>query len=499
MDLLRALDRVVGVVSPRAELRRIQARAAVALARRHYEGASVGRRTGGWRTSPTSQNAAAQGELSLLRDRARYLVRNNAWGLRAADLYEDDVVGTGIVPAFESETPGVAERLMEIWREHAETTQIDADGRLTVYGLQALAVRTIFESGEVLIRRRWRRPTDGLPLPLQIQLLEPDHLDVGHDLARTASGGRILQGIQLDPIGRREGYWLWPEHPGEIAWIGQSSSLVPAAEILHAYRVVRAGQLRGVPALAAVVVALRDLDEYRDAQVIKQKIAACLTGFIEDSAETGDPPVPGAVAQTPESLEPGALVHLSGGKKIVFSQPPTVGEYESFLKGQLRYLASGTGTTYESLSGDWSDVNFSSGRLGFLQVGRGIERWRWNVMISQILDPLARWVVDAAVLSRRVPADARYRVRWTPPRRAMWDPKNEVPAQRDRIRAGMTSLSEVIREDGQDPRTVLEELRRDLDLLAELGLRVESDPSVALRGSPPAPDQETPRETPPSA
>ena len=488
MDLARSIDRLVGLISPATEVRRLRAREAVDLARRSYEGASVSRRTGGWITAPTSQNEAARGRLGTLRNRSRDLVRNNAWALRAAELYEDEVVGTGITPKFEADDSKTAKELEAIWKEWAETTQIDADGRLTVYGLQALAVRTIFESGEVLLRRRWRRPADRLAIPLQIELLEPDHLDDSKDYGRLENGARIQAGIQLSPIGKREGYWLFQDHPGDsFSLRAFESRLVPESEVLHAYRVTRSKQLRGIPALAAVVIAIRDLDEYRDSQVVKQKIAACLAALIQDNAELGEPKTgAGPVPLLPEFLEPGALIPLPPGKTVAMVQPPTVAEYGEFTKAQLRYLSSGLGVTYEALSGDWSDVNFSSGRLGHLQAGRGIDRWRWTVVVSQILDPLVRWVVEAAVISGRI-RDGRWSVRWTPPHRAIWDPKTEVPAARDKIRAGMTSLSEVLREQGQDPRSVLEELASDLEMARSLGLRLESDPSVPLRGSPNAP------------
>jgi hypothetical protein len=34
----------------------------------------------------------------------------------------------------------------------------------------------MLEGGEALVRLRWRRPEDGLPVALQIQVLEAEHL-----------------------------------------------------------------------------------------------------------------------------------------------------------------------------------------------------------------------------------------------------------------------------------------------------------------------------------
>ena len=493
MKFSRLIDSVVELVSPAAGLRRARARIAVETILRHYEGASHSRRTAGWIAPPTSQNAAVQGKLGVLRDRSRDIIRNNAWATSAVELYESEIVGTGIVPTFVAKDPKIAVDALDLWKAHCGTTAIDADGRLDLYGLQALAVRTIFESGEVLIRRRRRFASDGLPLPFQVELLEPDHLDETRDTFRTSSGGRIASGIQLSPIGAREGYWLFPDHPGELVWSGEASRFVPASEILHAYRLKRAKQLRGIPALAAVLAKLRDLDEFEDAALLKAKIAACLTAFVSDPAE-GELPTTGVQTKNviPESLEPGAIVNLPGGKSISFSTPPADATYPDFVRANLRAIAAGVGVTYEALTGDWSMVNYSSARMGWLQNARSVDRFRWNVLVTQALNPLAGWFTFAAVLSGKLP-DVPIGVLWTPPRRAMLDPKTEVPARRDAVRAGFASPSEILREDGQDPEQVWKEAAADFAKLRALGLHYESDPAVALRGSPaPAPAPKDP-------
>ncbi len=90
----------------------------------------------------------------------------------------------------------------------------------------------MIEAGEVLVRRRLRRSSDGLAVPLQLQVLEADFLDA------TKSGGlgkrRLVQGIEFDAIGRRRAYWLHAEHPGDAYGAlqnGLQSRPAPAAEI----------------------------------------------------------------------------------------------------------------------------------------------------------------------------------------------------------------------------------------------------------------------------
>jgi lambda family phage portal protein len=502
VDLGRSLDSLVGIFSPRAQFSRMRARAAVETVLRHYEGASQSRRTAGWRAPSTSANTSMQGSLAKLRDRSRDLCRNNPWADHVVELYESEIVGPGIVPRFTAQSANVAAAMQEAWKEHCETRSIDAEERLDVYGLQALAVRTIIESGEVLWRRRRRLPSDGLPLQFQVETLEPDHLDPVRDFWLLANGGRIRYAIQLDPLGRREGYWLLPNHPGEGNVPYLPSKLVPASEVLHAYRLKRPKQLRGVPALASVLIKLRDGDEYEDAQLLKQKISACLTAFVTDLADGEEMPAPDPNGDKPsqplDALEPGAIVNLPSGKTVEFSTPPSVDGYEAYVRSILRGVAAGAHVTYEALSGDWSNVNYSSARMGFLQNSRTVDRFREHVLITQLLNPLVQWVAEAAVLAGRIPMDEPVAVTWTPPRRAMLDPKTEVPARRDAVRAGQCSLSEILREDGLDPEQVFSELASDFKKLDALGLKVESDPRVPLRTGTPAGGEGTQSEAAPT-
>src|SRR5690606_27084232 len=127
-----------------------------------------------------------------------------------------------------------------------------------------------------------RRLEDGLPVPLQLQVLEPDHLDAGRN-ETLADGGYILQGVEFDPLGRRRAYWLFPVHPGEAGIMGRGALVsrpAPARQILHLFERLRPGQVRGVPWFAPAILKLRDLDEYDDAELVRKKIEACFAAFV---------------------------------------------------------------------------------------------------------------------------------------------------------------------------------------------------------------------------
>src|SRR5262249_46395945 len=154
---------------------------------RHFEAASIGRRTDGWHRLGTDANAAAAGNALLyVRAQARDLVRNNPWARHGLRRIVANTVGWGVRPKAAGRS---AELITQRWRDWAETTQCDAAGRLTMYGIQALVMRAVVESGEVLIRRRYRQLSDGLAIPMQLQVLEPDYIDTGRDGIIGDAGG----------------------------------------------------------------------------------------------------------------------------------------------------------------------------------------------------------------------------------------------------------------------------------------------------------------------
>ena len=59
---------------------------------------------------------------------------------------------------------------------------------------------------------------------------------------------------------------------------------MPAREVLHVYRPIDAGQIRGLPHVAPAMVRLFLLDQYDDAELDRKKTAAMFAGFITKTA-----------------------------------------------------------------------------------------------------------------------------------------------------------------------------------------------------------------------
>ena len=223
------LDRAVGWVSPAAGVKRLRNRAAVEVLTRGYNAASRSRLNSSWRTHSTSANDEIGTAGTLLRDRMRDLVRNNPHAANALSVLVTHSIGEGIVPRTRD---AAVNKLFDEWSK-----QCDASGNSDFYGIQSLAAREMFESGDGLVRRRRRFSSDGLAVPLQIEVIETDLIDSAKN-GELDGGNNAIQGIEFNGIGRRTAYWMFAQHPGSAIYDIRKSSTskpIPADDIAHLY------------------------------------------------------------------------------------------------------------------------------------------------------------------------------------------------------------------------------------------------------------------------
>jgi len=448
-----------------------------------YEAAAATRRTTGWLPATGDINTLVFRNLDTLRARSRDMVRRNPWAANALDAFVGNSIGTGIKPQSLHPDAPIKERIQALWLRW--TDEADASNLTDFYGLQALACRAVMEAGECLIRLRPRLPRDGLTVPLQLQLLEAEHLPTG-ETRKLENGNYIRAGIEFDQIGRRVAYWLYREHPFDALNPVASTELVrvPADSVLHLFRPIRPGQLRGQPWLTQVLVKLYELDQYDDAELVRKKTAAMFAGFVLKNAPEDQVLGETATDQSGTALaglEPGTLQVLLPGEDIKFSTPADVGaSYETFMRVQLRSIAAGMGITYEQLTGDLTGVNYSSIRAGLLEFRRRCEQFQHQVIVYQFCRPVWRRWIEAALLSGALPKQGDvapyYDAKWIPPGFAWVDPLKDIKAQVMAVRAGFKSRAEVVSEQGYDAEAIDREIAADNQRARELGLSYDTDP-----------------------
>lgn len=472
---MNAIDTLIGFFAPEAAMRRARARVALDIYARKYEAAGNGRRTDSWKGTNAGPNTINEVSLDRLRARSRDAYRNQVYARNTVLRIAANVIGTGIQPNPDGQSSASKKKVKELWRKWAETKECDYDGQQNIYGLQRMAMQAIVRDGEVIIRRR---RVSGGTLPIRLQVQEADVIDTrrNYDIQ---GGGKIIQGVEFNKDLQRVAYWLYDGHPEETGRV--TSRRVPASDVMHVYYKERPGQVRGVPWMAASMIRLKDYDDYEDAELIRQKIAACFTVFVTDSNPDSVGLGGSDNANMLERVEPGIVEVLPSGKTVEFANPPTTQNYDSYSRKVLQGVAAGVGISYEALTGDLSGVNFSSGRMGWIEMQRNIEDWQFNMVVPMLCDTVWDWFLDAGYLAGRIPSGAMEPATWTPPRREMIDPTREIPAQINAVRGGIMSLQEVHRQNGYDSDQVLQQMADDNKRIDNLGLILDSDARKTMK------------------
>lgn len=468
---------------------------------RDFEAARTGRQNADWLAPSTAANMEIRKSIPVLRNRARAMVRNNGHAENALNTLTANLVGEGIRPRSATGKRNVDKKVNALWDEWAKTA--DPFHGLDIYGVQALAVRAWLESGEVLIRRRIRRMDDGLAVPLQVEVIEADQLDHTR-IAALETGGKIVQGVEFDPINRRAAYWLLPFHPGDqllsvaaFSIPGWTSKAIPASDVIHLFKPSRPGQVRGIPWLAPVLQDIHDLDDYSYAERVRKRIEACMVAFVIGNTPNDLSPDEDGIAPSVEDAEgnpieeftPGMVALVRDGKEVRVHAPSASPDYANFKKTELMEIAAGLGITYEQLTGDLSNVTFASYRVGRVELFRKIRGLHKTILVPKLCSTMWSWFIEIAVASGKLPIRAdNYPCKWQEPRFESIERDKDAIADKANLRNGTDDLFNIIASWGRDPMEVLEQIAEVNAILDRLGLVLDIDPrKVTAAGSGPTP------------
>ncbi|MGD2215138.1 MAG: phage portal protein [Gemmatimonadales bacterium] len=468
-----------------------------------YVGGRRSRRNAGWVLGDVSGNAAVAGSLVELRRRSRDHARNNRYAHHA--LIETACYLAGSLPQSAISVPeGASDR--ERARIESVNRTVDGrfrawsrvcsvEGRETFSGLLYRAILGWLTSGESFTRRRVRRLDDGLPVPLQLDLLEADLVDHTRS-ERLDTGGWIVQGVEYSPIGARQAYHMWRWHPGETLISGlqtpYSTVRVDARTVCHLYGapIERPGQARGVPWLHAVIQDLYDFAGFQDADRVRMRAAASQMAVVEtedrfcegqDDLPTGLNPLRDSSGDILERIRPGQIGYMQAGQRVSWNTPPTTPQVGEHARVELHGQAVGALMPYELFSGDLSDTSYSSIMFGLGSYRQLVSLLRRDVVLPFWTNPVWEWFVELGQAAGVLPDEAGP-VRWVHPPWPLVDPVKDARGKLIAVRGGWDTLSRVIAETGEDPDEVLAEQRRLQEWARAHGIVLDGIPSTATLG-----------------
>lgn len=483
-----------------------------------FAGAHISRLTASLASWSAGINADNDAALPILRARARQLAANNEYGKRFLTLVANNVVGRNnpqlqvraykdgpvATTAVQRVLDKPANDAVEIaWVRWGKTCDITGKHK-SLPSFCRMVAKAAARDGEALIRKVRRRD---LPFGFALQALEADRLDDA--LNQTLNNGNtIRQGVEIDSTGRAIAYWIKPSHPGENYGVRSTvAERVLAQDVIHLFMPERAEQVRGVTWFHAVILRNATIGRFEDAAVIAAEIGASKVAAIhkaDDAPRTagdvlGDGRSSNGLAHI--NVEPGEMFELPPGYSLSSWNPDYPhANFESFLKTCLRGLGTGYDVAAHNLTGDMTDVNYSSARIAELaerECWMALQDWFINSFVLPVYEDwlaiaLLRGDITFEQSGKALPPekfDKFFTASRFQGRRWAWvDPAKEMEANQLALNMRITSRTRIAAERGEDLDDILDELQQEEKMLADRNLNPPVAPAAPAAPQPPPTD-----------
>ena len=486
---MNLLDKMICAVAPVHGMKRAAARSALRVVNSGYGnyGANrVKKSMRGWFYHGGSAKEDIEDHVDVLRQRSRDAYMGIPVAASALKTLRTNVVAGGLLPTpqidgdflglSEEETEALQDQIVREWSLWADTPECDRDGLGNFYKVQKLAYLSFLMNGDAFALLTMGEGQDQ-PYGLRVRVLEADRVcsPGGDDRLTpcTVQGRaveRIVQGVETDREGTVCAYWVCSRHPlsalddqdrGE-RWtrVEARGAATGRHNILHLIDRERAGQVRGVPILAPVLEALKQLGRYTEAEVQAALISACYTIFVESGLADDAPPFGEALPpaqcvdrEDESSIEmgTGAVVSLNPGEKVQFADPkhPSAG-YDTFADAMLRQIGAALEIPPEEMVKQFS-TSYSAARGGLNEFWRSCGVMRDDFVDSFCQPIYEEWLAEAVARGRiRAPGffsdpaikKAYCECTWPGPSQTSLNPVQEVAAAIKRVEQGFSTAQE---------------------------------------------------------
>ena len=473
---MNVLDRFLLAVNPRAALERAQCRE---LYRSYYAAADRGRKKGGWTAVNATGEVINRPERDIIRARARQLEANDDM-LKAVVLdLERNVVGTGITLQARvrdqdgndrEELNNVIERA---WRRWSKPESCTVTGTMSLWEVCKMVVRRRYVDGGILILKTYAGGT------FRLQLLEVDDLDTSileHD------GNRVIGGVEIDEYNHPVAYHLRRQEVSGL-WSGKVMR-VEAGRVIYLPNLTRCSQIREMSPAASSLSRIDEINLLVEAALKKEQVQACYGMAVIRNMPGTVGGIGRGLAGTDtgqregypeEYIAPGMIKYLQPGEDIRPIAPSGVSSTaDAMIRAVQRQAGAGAGLSYEAVSRDMSQVNYSSARQGMLQDRKTYGELQ-QYLIDHFLEPVYReWLSWAALTGQVVIPDyaedpERYQEAvWISPGWEWIDPLKEANANSVALETGQTTLQKICAARGEDWRELMEQRTREIAWLKEL-------------------------------
>ncbi|MBS0363683.1 MAG: phage portal protein [Proteobacteria bacterium] len=497
-----------------------------------------------WRPALWSQDIALNPFRDTIVARARDLARNDGWASGAVTRLLDNAIGASFRPIAKPDHRALAaytanSRFDPIWAEeyarwangvyrswaHDETGKwCDASRRFLMSTIYGVGFRHLLIDNDAVAIMGWKpdRIAPGMArYATCVRLMNPDQLSNPQNRFDTEE---IRGGCQVDGEDVTVGYHFRKAHIGDW-WAGPDTvtwEYVPRETawgrpmVVHHFEPTQAGQHRGGDGIfTAVLERARMLFKYDKAELDAALINAIFAAIAEspfdhelmaEALGEGDATSVNAYQNGRADFHQDRKIEVGGvrvtqmypGEKLEFLQPqrpnPNFGIFE---KAVLRNMAMAVGSGASQVSGDYSDVNFSSLRAEINEIWKTVTRRRANFG-SYFANPIRICLLEEAhdlddppmPKGGEVPDFIEFRqafgrAAWLGPGKGWVDPVAEKQGAVLGMDAGLSTLEhEAAEHAGEDFEDILDQRAIEVRAFKDRGLEV---PTWAnMNAAPPA-------------
>lgn len=476
--------------------------------------------TANWSINARPTSVAMHQSRDVVASRVRDMVRNNPEIAAGIEKKVNNVVGTGwrlsAKPNYRrlgitsEEAELLSEQIEALWADYSTASGFwcDAARQGDVNDVLLTAANHMAMDNEVFGLICWRDEPSPSGFQTAMQLIHPGRCSNPHGKMNSEE---LQDGISLDALGTATGAHFRKALPGEAIWRRGGGQFQwdwfprelegGRPRLVHAKPVKEAGLKRSISSLVSVMVRAHQGDQYMNYETQAAMLNAVMALFIEtpydmfDAMDAIDQDVKGGVndahavnqeyhKSNPVSMDGAQVNFLGPGEKPTLTVPGHPNDsFEPFLKKISRTVASVLGITYEQLTMDWSEVNYSSARAAILEVTKGfrveaaqlrkqfMNQW-YRAWLEEVFDKGMLVLPandDVIPLFDEMP-DAWAACDWIGTGKGYVDPVKEVQAAGMRIALGLSTLEIECAEQGSDWKELIEQRSKELKFMLAQGL-----------------------------
>jgi lambda family phage portal protein len=455
--------------------------------KRRYAAAKSDRLNSNWTVTPYTANYILRQDLYRLRARARQMCRDAPHFAGFLGTVRTNVIGARGMRcqvrarlADGSLNLDLNKRVEEAFWYWGHRQNCSVTGKLDWIAAQRLFVTQLARDGEVLVQK----VAANNPYGFSLKFWDVDYLDEMYN-EELPDGGRIIMSVEIDANGTPVAYWLTTP-PSDVQFAKRRErhrTRVPADQMIHAFLVTDdESQVRGVTWFHASLLKGRNLDVYTGAVEDAVKMQAMSGGFFSKTNPDGDDKQwdgqeddEGNPMWPEIDFQPGSFHILPNGYKFDQFDPKQPSQnHAEFVRETLAHMAAGVGLPYFELTGDLSNVNYSSARIGQM-ASRDLWRALHQFVETVFCIPVYHAWLQSAVMNGALKLkQSEFKEVMFPQFRGRgWqytDPLKEVQADSLALLNNIATLTDTLAEQGIDLVDHFETIRAERALAKSYGI-----------------------------